>query len=321
MTQERKRVLIINSDPSDADEIKLPLEEDGSHFIFYTAKSSLLALDTIYNEPPDLIIVSQSLEGDEWRDLCSRVKADTVFGHLPILLILQPFSHDLKIDWKDTPVDDYLQKPLDPNEIRSRVSFTFARSARVRDANPLTRLPGNYSIMMAIQARIDSESPFAVAYMDLNHFKSYNDKYGFLRGDEVIKIAARILSNSVRKLESPEAFVGHIGGDDFVFILPLDRLDSVCQEVIRDFDLIVEDFYDEEDRVRGYIDAPNRKGKKERFPIVSVSIGIVTNEYRPIKHIGEVSTIVTEILKRVKSMQGSNYAKDLRGSNGNEGPS
>lgn len=311
MTQERKRVLIINSDPSDADEIKLPLEEDGSHFIFYTAEPSLLALDTIYNEPPDLIIVSQSLEGGEWKDLCSRVKADTFFGHLPILLILQPFSHDLKIDWKDMPVDDYLQKPLDPDEIRSRVSLTFARSARVRDANPLTRLLGNYSIMMAIQARIDSESPFAVAYMDLNHFKSYNDKYGFLRGDEVIKIAARILSNSVRKLESPEAFVGHIGGDDFVFILPPDRMDSVCQKVIRNFDLIVGDFYDEEDKVRGYIDALNRKGKKERFPIVSVSIGIVTNEYRPIKHIGEVSTIVTEILKRVKSMEGSNYAKDL----------
>lgn len=311
MTEKRNRVLIISSDPSDADEIKLLLEEDGSHFIFYTAEPSLLALDTIYNEPPDLVIVSQSLEEDKWRDLCSRVKADTFFGHLPILLILQPFSHDLKIDWKDMPVDDYLQKPFDPNEIRSRVSLTFALSARVRDANPLTRLLGNYSIMMEIQARIDSGSPFAVGYMDLNHFKSFNDKYGFLRGDEVIKITARILSNSVRKLELPEAFVGHIGGDDFVFILPPNRLDSVCQEVIRNFDLIVGDFYDEEDRTRGYIDAPNRKGKKERFPIVSVSIGIITNEYRPIKHIGEVSTIATEILKRVKSMEGSNYAKDL----------
>ena len=311
MTQKRNRVLIISSNPSDADEIKLLLEEDGSHFIFYTAEPSLLALDTIYNEPPDLVIVSQSLEEDKWRDLCSRVKADTFFGHLPILLLLQPSSHDLKIDWQDMPVDDYLQKPLDPNEIRSRVSLTFARSARVRDANPLTRLLGNYSIMMEIQARIDSGSPFAVGYLDLNNFKSYNDKYGFLRGDEVIKITARILSNSVRKLELPETFVGHIGGDDFVFILPPNRLDSVCQEVIRNFDLIVGNFYDEEDKTRGYIDAKNRKGEKERFPIVSVSIGIITNEHRPIKHIGEVSTIVTEILKRVKSMEGSNYAKDL----------
>ncbi len=311
MTQERNRVLIISSNPSDADEIKLLLEEDGSHFIFYTAEPSLLALDTIYNEPPDLVIVSQSLEEDKWRDLCSRVKADTFFGHLPILLLLQPSSHDLKIDWQDMPVDDYLQKPLDPNEIRSRVSLTFARSARVRDANPLTRLLGNYSIMMEMQARIDSGSPFAVGYLDLNNFKSYNDKYGFLRGDEVIKITARILSNCVRKLEPPEAFVGHIGGDDFVFILPPNRLDSVCQEVIRNFDLIVGNFYDEEDKTRGYIDAKNRKGEKERFPIVSVSIGIITNEHRPIKHIGEVSTILTEVLKRVKFMEGSNYAKDL----------
>ena len=89
MTEKRNRVLIISSDSSDADEIKLLLEEDGSHFIFYTAEPSLLALDTIYNELPDLVIVSQSLEEDKWRDLCSRVKTDTFFAHLPILLILQ----------------------------------------------------------------------------------------------------------------------------------------------------------------------------------------------------------------------------------------
>ncbi len=315
MTQGRKRVLIIDSDPSGADEIRRLLKK-GNRFIFYTAESLLPALDTIYSEPPDLIIVNQPLEGDGWKDLCSRIKSDTVFGNLPILLILQLSKHDRKINWEDMPVDDYLKRPLDPKEIRSRISLILARVARVRDANPLTRLPGNYSIMREIQGWIDSEFPFAVGYVDLDHFKSYNDKYGFMRGDEIIKMTARLLTNSLRKLDSPEAFVGHIGGDDFVFIVPPERLDSVCQEVIKNFDLIVVNFYDEEDKITGYIDSTDRKGKKHRFSIMSVSIAVITNQYRPIKHIGQVSAIAAELKKRVKSMRGSNYVKDMRGSKG-----
>jgi hypothetical protein len=118
----------------------------------------------------------------------------------------------------------------------------------------------------------------------------------------------------MRKVDSPEAFVGHVGGDDFVFIVSPDQLDGACTEVIRNFDLITGNFYDEEDRIRGYIDSTNRKGEDERFPIISLSIAVVTNEYRPITHIGEVSAIAAQVKKRVKSMEGSKYLKDLRGS-------
>jgi diguanylate cyclase (GGDEF)-like protein len=148
--------------------------------------------------------------------------------------------------------------------------------------------------------------------IDLDHFKSYNDKYGFLRGDEILKMTARLLTNAIRKLGSPEAFVGHIGGDDFVCIVPPDRLDGVCQEIIKNFDMIVGNFYDEDDRIHGYIESTNRKGEKEHFPIMSISIAVVTNKHRPIQHIGQVSAIAAEVKKRVKSMPGSCYVKDLR---------
>jgi diguanylate cyclase (GGDEF)-like protein len=212
------------------------------------------------------------------------------------------------------PIDDYLHRPLNDRDVLARVSMVFARAERVRDANPLTRLPGNYSIMKQIQARIDTGDHFEVAYVDLDNFKSFNDKYGFLRGDDIIKITTRLLTNSVRKIQSAEAFVGHVGGDDFVFIVPPEDMAHVCQEVIRNFDLIVGDFYDEEDRAKGCIESTNRKGEKETFPLVSLSIAVVTNEHRPIKHIGEVSAIAAEVKKLVKMMPGSNYHKDLRGS-------
>jgi len=314
MTQGEKRLLIIDNDPSSVDEIKQFLEQNGGHFIFNSEESSLHALDAIYSDPPDIILINQSLEGETWKDLCRTIKADTIFGYLPIVLILQPVKHDREINWEDVPADDYLKRPLDPNELRTRISLNLTRTARVRDINPLTRLPGNYTIIKEIQERIDSGSLFAIGYVDLDNFKSYNDRYGFLRGDEVIKMTARLVTNSVRKLHTADTFVGHIGGDDFVFVIPPDRLDDVCQEVIKNFDLIVGDFYDEGDSMRGYIDSVNRKGQKEQFPIVPISIAVVTNEYRPIKHIGEASSLAAEVKNRVKSMQGSNYVKDLRGS-------
>jgi len=313
MPADIKKVLIISNGSALQEEIRGLFATQKDTFTVQTAQSSLQAVDRIYSDPPDLVMLDQEMPEDGWQEFCQRMKADMVFGHLPIVLVLGSETH-LDLIWEDIPVDDYLCRPLDVDEAMRRVSLIFARMARVRDANPLTGLPGNYSIMKQIQGRIDSRQHFEVAYVDLDNFKSFNDKYGFLRGDDIIKITARLLTNSVRKSDSPEAFVGHVGGDDFVFIVPPPHMDRVCREIIRNFDLVVSNFYDEGDRVRRAIESTNRKGEIETFPFVSVSIAVVTNEHRPIKHIGEVSAIAAEVKKLVKSMPGSNYHRDLRGS-------
>ena len=307
-----KKVLIISSDLPSEDNIRKCLKRDG-RLLIQTAESYLQAIDRIYSDPPDLVIVSHSQKEESWKELCGRIKRDPVFGHLPVVLTVKPDWQNSEIDWEELPIDDYFEEPFNTKDILSRVSLVFARAARVRDANPLTQLPGNYTIMKEIQKCIDSASHYEIAYLDLDHFKSYNDNYGFLRGDDIIKMTARLLTNAARKLDSSEAFVGHVGGDDFVFIVPPEKMEGVCQEIIKNFDLIVENFYDESDRIRGYIDATNRKGEKESFPFVSVSIAIVTNERRLIKHIGEVSAIAAEVKKRAKAMPGSSYYKDSRG--------
>lgn len=312
MTRTTKKVLIISGDSLSEDPIGQLLQKE-NRLLVETADSRLQAINQIYSDPPDVVVVSQSLKKENWRDLCSRIKTDPVFGHLPIVLAVKSGWKESGITWDGIPLDDYLEEPFREEDVLSRISLVFARAARVRDANPLTRLPGNYTIMKQIQRCIDSASHFEVAYLDLDHFKSYNDKYGFLRGDEILKMTARLLTNAVRKIDSPEAFVGHVGGDDFVFIVPPENMGSVCGEIVGNFDLIVGNFYDEQDQVRGYIDSTNRKGEKESFPFVSVSIAIVTNERRTIKHIGEVSAIAAEVKKRAKSMPGSNFYKDLRG--------
>ncbi len=311
MEQPRK-ILAIVGRPDDADELQQILAQAKDDYVVQRAASSLQALDVIYSDPPDLVIVDELLHEEDWTALCHRIKGDTVFGHLPIVLVVGDKGLSAGMDWSGLPVDDYLTKPLVTAEVVSRLSLIFVRATRVRDANPLTRLPGNYSITTEIDDCINNKQRFCIAYVDLDNFKSFNDKYGFLRGDEIIKITARVLTNSVRRLRLSTGFVGHVGGDDFVFIVPPEKMDNVCKEIIQHFDLVVGDFYDEEDRKRGYIHSTNRKGEQECFPLVSLSIAVVTNEYRPIKHIGQVSAIAAEVKKYVKSMSGSNYYKDRR---------
>ena len=312
MMESPRKILAIVGQPVDADELQQILVQAEEAYLVQRVASSLQALDMIYSDPPDLIIVDELLHEEDWTALCHRIKGDTVFGHLPIVLALHAQGLNTGTDWTELPVDDYLSKPFVPAEVLSRLSLIFVRATRVRDANPLTRLPGNFSITKEIDGCIHDDQPFSIAYVDLDNFKSFNDKYGFLRGDEIIKITARVLTNSVRRLRLSHGFVGHVGGDDFVFIVPPEKMDDVCREIIEHFDLIVGDFYDEDDRKRGYIHSKNRKGEEECFPLVSVSIAVVTNEYRPIRHIGQVSAIAAEVKKYVKSMPGSNYYKDRR---------
>jgi len=312
MTNEEKRLLVISNSLDIIEDLKEKLKKDEHPFILETCESSSHALDIMYSNPPDLIIINQALADDKWERLCNRIKRDTIFNNLPIILMIQPKTNIYNLDWENAPVDDYLQRPFTTEDLWLRLSLALSRAVRNRDSNPLTLLPGNYSITRELQLRIDRKAQFSVGYVDLDNFKSYNDKYGFLRGDEIIKITARLLTNSVHKLHSNDSFVGHIGGDDFVFIVPPNLTDTVCSEIISDFDLIIGNFYDEDDRARGFIDSINRKGQKERYPIISLSIAVISNEYYPIKHIGQISAIAAEIKKRAKAIPGSSCAKDLR---------
>jgi diguanylate cyclase (GGDEF)-like protein len=311
VSENKKRILIIEDDASSAELMQDTLNEKG--FLAYIAKEGRKALDTIYNEPPDLIIADIDMPSIGGDDICKKLKGDTVYGHLPIILLIPSGASGNKIDWDSTPADDYLIKPVNLEELGLRVSLSFSRADRELDANPLTRLPGNNSIIKEIQKRIDSREKFALAYIDLDNFKAYNDKYGFSRGDEILRMTARIITNSIRELNRADVFIGHIGGDDYVFIVPPKIADEVCDKIIKYFDLIIPTFYDEDDRVRGYIDSNNRKGGKERFPLMTISIAVVTNEKRKIKHLGEASAIAADLKKHAKSMAGSKFVKDMRG--------
>ena len=164
--------------------------------------------------------------------LCT-LKEDPLFAHLPVLVILA--EGDPAPDWSTLPVEDYIRDGDLDRDILLKVRLCQARSERIVEVNPLTRLPGNISINRQIQTRLDRAIPFALAYADLDYFKPFNDKYGFSRGDEVIKMTGRLLLNIVRNRSNRNIFVGHVGGDDFICLMVPELIEPTCQETDRGF--------------------------------------------------------------------------------------
>ena len=181
-----------------------------------------------------------------------------------------------------------------------------------RDASPLTYLPGNTAIESLLEKKIEKKEYFSFCYLDLDHFKAFNDRYGYARGSEVIKATADVVEQSLISLKYDDDFVGHIGGDDFVVITTTERHDKLCEKIIKNFDDMIIGFYDAEDIKRGYIEGKTRQGENRNFPIMSISIAVVTNRHRTIVNNIQVGEIAADLKDYAKSMPGSSYVVDKR---------
>lgn len=270
------------------------------------------AVEFLFNEPPDLLLVDNRLEDITGQEVAALVKSENVYRQLPVVLVLDHDDMEKPWNWNQIEVDDFLVRPFSPGEARDRVNLTLCRAMRALDANPLSKLPGNTSIIQRIQSLIDEGEDFALAYCDLDHFKSFNDKYGFSRGDEVLMMSARVIVNTIRGMGGIKSFVGHVGGDDFVYIVPPDKAEDSCKRVIDAFDSIVPHFYDEEDRIQGFIRSTDRQGNERTFPLMAVSIAVVFNLDGRLEHYGEASSIAMALKKKAKENPQSSYVLDKR---------
>ena len=304
------KILIADDDPDIRDILKLTLAEENYEII--EARDGEEALKIIRSKPLGLVLLDYNMPKMNGRQVCNLVKKDLLLQHLPIIMVTGKGEVSDKIDGIDAGADDYVVKPFEPKELLARIRMVVRRTQRDLEANPLTRLPGNVAILNELSNCIEKKAQFAVCYVDLDKFKAYNDKYGFEHGDDVIRETARILLSATKELGNPDDFVGHIGGDDFVVITTPDQSDKICEKVIHDFDNISPSFYNQEDRENGYIIGYDRQSKIHKILLLSVSIGVVTNEMRQITHVAEIGEVGAELKKLAKSMEKSNYVKDKR---------
>jgi PleD family two-component response regulator len=302
-------ILFVDSRESAGTAVAL-LEESGYKVI--RVSGPVQTMQRITDDPPQLIILAPAFAAPGGGALLTDLRSDGILAHIPIVLFLAEGTLPESIDWLRVPCDDYLLEPCSPAELRARVALALARGQRDVNANPLTGLPGNVSIMREVERRLERSESFAVAYLDVDNFKSFNDKYGFARGDEVLRMTARILLNAVRTACPAHGYVGHVGGDDFLFITDALHIEHACKAVIENFDLIVPNFYDDDDRARGSIESIDRTGNPHTFPLMSCSIAVIDASGGRVRHLGDISARAVEVKHYAKEMPGSNYLVDRR---------
>lgn len=270
------------------------------------------AFEILNQKPFNLIILDFDSPHIKGIEFCKSIRNNFKLRHISLILLMDTKDPLDKIKGIYAGADDYVNKPIEAAEFLARIKSSLVRTARDLDANPLTKLPGNVSLLRKLEERVKSQGPMAVGYADLSKFKEFNDRYGFEKGDEVITCLAVIISKTLESLGNAADFLGHIGGDDFIFITTPDSIEDICKRIVEDFDKSIVSFYGQEDRERGYIITKNRGGNLSKIPIMSLSIGVATNEYQKFSHIGEIIQIAADLKTYAKTMGKSIYVKDRR---------
>jgi diguanylate cyclase (GGDEF)-like protein len=306
---KREKILTVDDDPDILDVLHLTLSE---YYDVIQASNGQEGLEVVKQRIPDLIVCDYMMPIMNGKEFCKTLKKDILLQHIPVIMLTGKGEVQDRISGIEAGVDDYMVKPFAPDELLARIRMILKRTNRSLDANPLTHLPGNTSITDEIQQLLEMGKPFAVGYADLDKFKVYNDKYGFEKGDMVIKETARILVKHVREAAGSESFVGHIGGDDFVFIMSDEIIDQICQKIIDEFDQKVPGFYNEEDMQRGFVMGKDRQGNEQKFGLLGISIGIVSTVTHKITHLAQISEIGAELKKYAKTFETSVYVRDKR---------
>lgn len=262
--------------------------------------------------PPSLLLVAAqgSPEADGVTRLVEACKRDALLQSVP-LVVAAPAG--TLADWLSVGADDVIAAGASASEVRARLSAALRRAQRDLQSNPSTRLPGGDAIAAAIGERIATGERFAVCYADLDHFKEFNDRYGYAQGDDVIRLVGRLLVAAAYGAAPDRAFVGHIGGDDFLFVVPTDAVAPACETAVREADRELPLRYSVQDRQAGYFFGKDRRGRLDRVPLMTLSIGVVTSDRRSFVHPAQVSELATEMKSYAKTLPGSVWVVDRRG--------
>ncbi len=282
---------------------------DGVSFHYFRTFEELLEASQRF--ALDLVIIAGASDFLTEIDLVRRIK-ENVFTSIVPTALCHPSPDDATvIAAYENGVDEFFIGPWQERLFEVRLRSLTKRSQRDISVNPSTMLPGPALIEREIERQLALDQEFAVCYTDLDNFKAYNDYYGYYFGDQIIRLTARIIRDTVFDL-CREGFVGHIGGDDFIFIVPTDLVSPVCDAIIRVFDCIIPYRYTTDDRARGWIESHSRRGEIERFPFLSISVAVVVNRNRMFTHAAEMSRMLADLKKYVKSLPGSNYVVERR---------
>jgi len=299
------KVLIVDDDPEILELLRFALESETYHVI--AATNGEEALELVKSEHPDIVVLDVNMPRMTGYEALDSIRNNPATCLLPVIMLTSLSKTKDKLTGIKLGADEYLNKPFEVIELVGRIEGLLRRTRESLAANPLTGLPGNVSIEKEIRKRLESKRDFAVVYCDVDNFKSFNDKYGFERGDSAIRLAATVLNEALSVEGNEDDFLGHIGGDDFIVITTIDKALLISERGIRDFDSRVPALYDDDARAEGFIPGSNRQGKETKIPIMTISLGVVKVAAETYAHYSLVVEKAKDMLRKAKTEPGSSY--------------
>jgi diguanylate cyclase (GGDEF)-like protein len=303
-------ILVVDDDEDIARFVEVNLKLHG--FEVLIAHDGAEALELMERHRPALAVVDLMMPRIDGLELTRRLRADPMTSALPVIMLTAKGMTVDKVVGLSAGADDYLVKPFDTLELIARVRSTLRRNQEFREVSPLTGLPGNTRIQREIADRVRGGTDFAVCHLDIDRFKSVNDAYGFARGDDFITTLARALHRAVVAAGLPPAFIGHVGGDDFVVVCTPEQMRPLVERGILDFEQAADALYDGEDARRGYIELVDRRGNVRQANLVTISVGVALSTGRSFNDPSEVVAVATEMKTVAKTQPGSYIAVDRR---------
>ena len=268
-------------------------------------------IDVALKNIPSLIVINEDAIGRDVVDLCKKIRKDEDNTITPVIVVSSNGSREHRLKILNESIEYFIRKPVDEGYLYYTVKNLTRLLTTNRRISPLTGLPGNVQIRSELKKRLSKKEEFTVLYFDLDNFKAYNDVYGFLKGDEIIQFTADLLQDEIHS-NSENTFIGHVGGDDFIAIVPYTNVDNLCQNIILKFDKNIKRFFLEDDVENGYIEIANRRGIIEKFPLTAISIAAVVVDKNRFRNILEIGDVAAQIKHAVKNVIGSSYIVDRR---------
>lgn len=302
-------VYIIDDDDSSI-VIFRELFKDDPEYKFTSVKTE--QIDIALKNIPSLIVINEDAIDHDVVELCRRIRKDEDNTITPVIVVSSKGDREHRLKILHESIEYFIKKPVDEKYLYYTVKNLNRLLSTNRRISPLTGLPGNVQIHAELKKRMLKREPFCVLYLDLDNFKAYNDIYGFLKGDEIIEFTAETIIKCIHESNMEDTFIGHIGGDDFVVLIPGNACETICQSILAHFDQNVAKFFTEDDLEKGYIEVANRKGIIEQFPLTSLSIGVVIADVERFNNILEIGEAGAQVKHVAKSIMGSSYAIDRR---------
>ena len=304
-----QRVLVVDDDPAVRSVVMATLSDAGYECL--GAEDGIEGLRLARLHRPDAVVLDLLMPRLSGDDVHHALRRDSATRYVPVIFLSADAAPKDKARRLLDGADDYISKPFDLDELVARVTASLRSATSLRALNPLSGLPGNVAISAELTQRLTDGSRTVCLYADLDHFKEFNDHYGFARGDQLIILLSRLLV-TVAEAISTDTFVGHVGGDDFVLVIPEAAAEDSARAIVRGFDELVPAVYDPSDRKKGYIVRTDRRGVEHNLPFVTVSLGIVPVTPERFSDAVAVSRAAAEVKEIAKRRDGSSWAVDRR---------